>query len=101
MCESLKKPLVGHCSTAVFVRESDGHVDGSHLWAVGWSAVQLQLQLTQALLVLDLQGDCLQFFRVQLGVQSAHLPQNGGSGVEVSADATVSADSCVLIGALT
>lgn len=89
----------------MFVHESDGHVDGSHLWAVGWSAVQLQLlvllQLTQALLVLDLLGDCLQFFRVQLGVQSAHLPQNGGSGVEVSADATVSADTRVLAGALT
>lgn len=64
------------------MHESDGDADGSHLWAVDRSAVQLQLlvllQLTQALLLLDLLGDCLQLFRVQLGVQSAHLPQRGG-----------------------
>lgn len=59
-----------------------GDAGAPHLWAVGWTSVQLQLlvllQLTQTLLVLDLLGDCLQFFRVQLGVQSAHLSQSTG-----------------------
>lgn len=70
------------CSIILFTCESDRDVHASHLRAVGWSAVPLQLlvllQLNQALLVLHLLGDGLQLLRVQLGVQGAHLP-NGAA----------------------
>lgn len=66
--------------------ESDSHANVSNLWAVGWSAVPLQLlvllQMNQALclglLILDLLGNHLQFLWVQLGIQGTHLPHGAG-----------------------